>query len=308
MVKYIFEGNINFYEELYKSLDINDDDDNNSNEVCQITGMPLVDKYVTLQCGHKFNYDAIYTEINKQKFIFNTYTLVSLNGKEYTKFYNSGKNYFIRCPYCRCIQFELLPYYPDSIYVKKYGINSLEKTNEDLRLVTAPKHISHMWYGYEFTKRMENSEYCKANVCFESGATKLCNVMYTCLFPETNQYFCTGHIKGAIKTYKQDKKALDKKKREDEKEKKKQDKILEKEQKKKNKVKITNTVISQNIEIGEFNETPLVNTCSAILKSGEKKGQMCGAKIKLFGLCLRHYDFTKNNINSNEVTNSYYFE
>ena len=57
-----------FYEELYKSLDTNDD--NNSNEVCQITGMPLIDKYVTLECGHKFNYDAIYTEIHKQKFIF----------------------------------------------------------------------------------------------------------------------------------------------------------------------------------------------------------------------------------------------
>ena len=294
MVKYIIPDNINFYEELYKSLDTNDDNDSNSNEVCQITGMPLVDKYITLQCGHKFNYDAIYTEINKQKFIFNTYTLVSLTGNEYTKFYNSGKNYFIRCPYCRCIQFELLPYYPDSIYVKKYGINSLEKTNEDLRLVTVPKHNSYMCYGYEFTKRMEKNEYCKANLCFESGATKLCNVMYTCLFPETNQYFCTGHIKGAIKTYKQEKKALDKKKREDEKEKKKQDKILEKEQKKQAKTLLKNTIISNTIQIDEFNDnTEVNNCCSAILKSGPKKGQICGSKIKINGLCLRHSDFNK---------------
>ena len=300
MVKYIIPDNINFYEELYKSLDTNDD--NNSNEVCQITGMPLIDKYVTLECGHKFNYDAIYTEIHKQKFIFKTYTLASLTGKEYTKFYNSGKNYFIRCPYCRCIQFEILPYYPDSSYEKKYGINSLEITKEDLQLVTLPKHIPHMYYGYEFTKKMENDKCCKANICFESGATKSCNVMYTCLFPETNNYFCMGHIKGAIKTYKQEKKVLDKKKREDEKEKKKQDKILEKEQKKQAKALLKNTVISSTIQIDEFidntevnnnNNTELINCCNAILKSGPKKGQICGSKIKLNGLCLRHIGFNK---------------
>ena len=37
MVKYTIEGNINFYEELYKSFD---DLDDTTIELCQITGTP----------------------------------------------------------------------------------------------------------------------------------------------------------------------------------------------------------------------------------------------------------------------------
>ena len=58
-------------------------------------------------------------------------------------------------------------------------------------------------------------------------------------------------------------------------------------------------VVSQSINIGEFNE-PLepvekvesveqaLNKCPAVLKSGVKKGQQCGSNIKQNGFCLRH--------------------
>ena len=305
MVKYVFEGNINFYEELYKSLDNNTDNDINDNNICQITGMPLIDKHVALECGHKFNYDALYTEICKQKFTFMTYTLASLTGDMLEKFRDADKNYFIRCPYCRNIQFELLPYYPDSIYKKRYGINTLELTPEDKHTLLSPS----LWPGdhivvinghsYTFKKREKSNEYCKSIIINNNGKDIYCGSAYTYFSQEINKYCCAPHLKYEIKQYNNEQKILLMKKRKDEreqkkqakeleKEQKKQAKELEKEQKKQNKVKITNTVISQNIEIGEFNETPLVNTCSAILKSGEKKGQMCGAKIKINGLCLRH--------------------
>jgi hypothetical protein len=54
MLKYRIEGNINFQDELYKLLDIESDDED---KLCQITGMPLTDKHVILECNHHFNYD-----------------------------------------------------------------------------------------------------------------------------------------------------------------------------------------------------------------------------------------------------------
>ena len=85
MSKYTIEGNINFYDELYKSLDSSDDeikcDDENKGDdeikgdheitgnyemnECQITGLPLGDKSVTLECKHNFNYIPLYREICK---------------------------------------------------------------------------------------------------------------------------------------------------------------------------------------------------------------------------------------------------
>ena len=49
-----------------------------------------------------------------------------------------------------------------------------------------------------------------------------------------------------------------------------------------------NTIIKQNIQIGEFSTTTTDTTCCSILKSGAKKGQQCGAKGKYNGLCARH--------------------
>ena len=129
MVKYIIEGGIDFYEELYKSLDEPDAD--NDIETCQITGLPLEERFVTMECNHKFNYVALYTEIYKQKFVFQTYKFSSLTDSDQLKFKDAKKDYFIKCPYCRSIQFTLLPYYDDSALDKRYGINSLEKTNND---------------------------------------------------------------------------------------------------------------------------------------------------------------------------------
>ena len=138
MVKYTIEGNINFYEELYKSFD---DLDDTITELCQITGMPLIDRFVILECNHKFNYNAIYKEIYKQKFIFRSYNYETLISSELAKFKESKKDYFIKCPYCRSIQFTLLPYYEDMEHEKRYGINSLEKGLVDSNYILASKRV-----------------------------------------------------------------------------------------------------------------------------------------------------------------------
>ena len=96
MSNYTIEGNINFYDELYKCLD--DDSENDEDNICQISGLPLSNNCIQLECNHKFNYDALYTEICKQKYDFKTYRLEFLSKTDVQRFQESGKNYFIKCP------------------------------------------------------------------------------------------------------------------------------------------------------------------------------------------------------------------
>ena len=317
MAKYTIEGGINFYEELYKSLSENDSKEEEHNDnVCQITGMPLVDRYITLECNHRFNYGALYKEISKQKYTFRTYNVETLSKSEFKKFNEANTDYFIKCPYCRCIQFKLLPYYEDSEYPMKYGINSLEKTQYDLGFLIKSNSLynhSYISYGYTFYQ----GSCCKI-ICDKDGINVFCASKYSSTVVEMNKSFCSYHIREEVKKYKHEQKAKEKiiKKEENdkikqakqlEKEQKqleKQAKQLEKEEKLKTQKKPKNTVLSQSIQIGEFNdglENVLENGCSALLKTGVKKGKQCGASINKDGLCLRHLPKKKDKKELDEV-------
>ena len=65
MNKYKIEGNIDFFEELYKSLDNEENLDEDTN-TCLITNQSLTDKFIQLQCGHKFNYVPLFLDIKNQ--------------------------------------------------------------------------------------------------------------------------------------------------------------------------------------------------------------------------------------------------
>ena len=88
----------NFNEQLYlmmSSLKSKNDEEEN---MCLITDMPLKENYVKLVCGHKFNYNAIFNEVKKQKCMYNHLEVTRLKKSQ------------IKCPYCRRIQTGLLPY------------------------------------------------------------------------------------------------------------------------------------------------------------------------------------------------------
>lgn len=102
---------IDFYELLNKELE---DIEETENEIipekhndngkhtekrteCLITYEPLEEYYITLECGHTFNYMPIIKEVYNQKYKFNSYETTHL-----------GK-YQLKCPYCRNIQSSLLP-------------------------------------------------------------------------------------------------------------------------------------------------------------------------------------------------------
>jgi hypothetical protein len=119
-MKYIVEGNIDFFHELYNSLD--KEENEIVTECCLITNEPLLDKYVKLECGHSFNYVPLYYDIYNHKKKFN-----SMEN-------NSGhlSSNEIRCPYCRHKQKGVLPYYEELGLEKVCGVNivaEIQKNN-----------------------------------------------------------------------------------------------------------------------------------------------------------------------------------
>ena len=64
-MNYLLEGGGDFHSELLEA--ICKDNTNKSSNLCLITAMPLEQNYITLNCGHDFNYKSILEEITKQK-------------------------------------------------------------------------------------------------------------------------------------------------------------------------------------------------------------------------------------------------
>ena len=121
---YIIEGNIDFYSKikLNNEDEINKDTDDyiDYDNICLITGEPLVDKYVSMSCGHKFNYVPLYNDLFNQKYCSNIREEYRLKVNE------------IRCPYCRIITQKLIPFYEnfciaDDVFVRKIiGVNDYD--------------------------------------------------------------------------------------------------------------------------------------------------------------------------------------
>ena len=60
----------------------------------------------------------------------------TLNKNNLKKFLSSKLDYFIKCPYCRDIQFTILPYYEELGLEAKYGVNTLDKGHSYNPIVT----------------------------------------------------------------------------------------------------------------------------------------------------------------------------
>jgi hypothetical protein len=300
MSKYTIEGNIDFQTELYKLLDEDSDDEET---LCQISGVPLTEKYITLECNHKFNYTALYKEIFKQKFVFKTYNPNLLTKKDQLKIRNSKIDYFIKCPYCRNIQFTLLPYYEELELEEIYGINSIneelvdeDETYEDNSPIAQP-NIDHTFkmYGVDF----------KFGDCCEkiNNFGDMCKSYYSTTIPDTQLSYCSYHYRqGLIKHKKSERKILYQKKMLIKKEK--EDKLIEKKKlleeinveralkglSQLKRLPIKNMIETNNINvIKPYIPEEDVIVCKTILKTGPNKGNVCGCKkIIDNGLCMRH--------------------
>lgn len=305
MDKYIIEGGVNFYEELYKSLDDKETNEKTveDNNLCLITNQPLIDKAIQMNCGHKFNYIPLYFDLknHKQKF----------NGMEGS----SGRLSIdeIRCPYCRTKQKGVLPYYEDLKLAKINGVNDINPYSS--KLTTNYKKCSYKSlnpnYDPSGNNPVETADYntgnCKYHTC-------LCIGHFTLSIDNGNTY-CWTHKKAVVKKMKEEskeklkeeaKKAKEEAKKVKEEAKKaiQEAKLKAKEEAKKIKeeAKKTKSIIPENIVLGQLDLSGnLINTgCVEILKTGKNKGNQCGCKINIDNLCIRHFKI-KNGIVMNNI-------
>ena len=324
MKKYNIEGGIDFYSELYKSLDVEENEHKTEEDsnLCLITNQPLIERHFEMSCGHKFNYLALYYDIknHKQKF----------NGMESSA--SHLKQNEIRCPYCRKKQTGILPYYEELGLAKINGVNDISinsKTNNGLDINYKPCQflLSNPNFDQSGNNVVEIAEYnsgnCKFFKChhigsqinyfFPKGQYKKAN--YTVDYPETivedDKYYCWTHKKQMIRKYKDDilnkaknevKKMMQKEKEEAKllKQVKTQLKKLEAAGKKLKKIANSDTI--ENIVIGEVDlsgNTLTINDnlCLEVLKTGPKKGTCCGYNLFSDNLCKRHYNLKSKIIN-----------
>jgi hypothetical protein len=285
--KYKIEGNIDFFSELYKSLDEDDSTGEDENR-CLITNQPLTDRYVKLKCGHSFNYLPLLNDIKNHKEKFN-----HLEGS-HTKL----KQDEIRCPYCRNRQTEVLPYYEDLYPSKIHGVNCIIPF-----LNYYPNYSSYKppnsFIGNCCFNMDSNTYYCPANNVynFEDGKT----YCYT-----HSKTMTTKMLKDAELKKKELAKQAKLKEKEDAKQaklKEKEDiklaKLKEKEEKKKNKKNTIINLLDEQNEKEEQNEIICqvidltqtdVGGCIEILKYGSNKGNKCCKGIYNNNLCKRHFD------------------
>ena len=322
MKKYIVEGGIDFFEELYKSLD--DDENNNKteedNNKCLITNKPLTDKFVEMNCGHKFNYLPLYNDVlnHKKKFNIMEGNATRLKQNE------------VRCPYCRKKSTGLLPYYEDLNLSKVAGVNHID-INYDADTDSVPsnsyyKKCEYLTPNIHFNFNSENvTEVYKSNLILEDCKYIKCSYMGTQIDYPSNfenygddKHYCWNHKKMIIRNYKnkiaekikEEKKNLKLKEKEDlqkakdeAKQKAKEEKEKAKEelkksvklakQNKKPKVSNNDTIVidltNENVVIDLTNENVAINSlCQEILKTGKNKGTQCGSKVFENNLCKRH--------------------
>jgi len=299
MKKYNIEGGIDFFAELYKSLDVDEcqektEDDKNK---CLISNQPLIDKHVSLNCGHKFNYIPLYHDLVNHKKKFNT--MEGHSGK-----LNTNE---IRCPYCRNKQAGTLIYYEDLGLEKINGVNFYDphcKQNVNNYLYHKCEYLyPNPNYNPNEEESALNTKYLNEMKCHMIGSQIS---VYNSLNPSQpinygdTKHYCYTHKKIMIKQYKL-------KQKEKEKEEKKQAKILEKEMKllekqnAKHKAKeekqiakeaakaLKKNPMSENVVLGV---STVQIGCVQILKTGPNKGKQCGCKIFSENMCKRH--MTKN--------------
>jgi hypothetical protein len=269
MPKYNIEGEIDFYSELYGSLEQTDCEDEN---VCLITNEPLIDLHVKMNCGHSFNYEPLYKDLVNHLTKFN-----NMEGSTGVL----GKNE-IRCPYCRSKQKGVLPYYPELGLKRVEGVNTA---------CVPPQICSFIWDNENFDEEHpENFVNPKTIKCTHIGS-KIMND------GEKDVFYCVKHNKHILN---QQAKALKEKQKQDKldaKLKEKQDKAAAKavaaadkalaNAYKKSLAKSQNVVESIFENGGAKNES----LCVEILKSGDRKGHQCSfSKMDGHDQCKRHYN------------------
>jgi hypothetical protein len=181
----------------------------------------------------------------------------------------------ISCPYCRNKESKLLPYYENMGVEKVHGVNYIDES----KII-----INHACVLLYFNGT------CSFKTTIPDNTELCCHNTYVCTFEDGKDY-CYIHIKNKLLAKKAEEKKLKmeaKLKEKEEKIKAKQKSKEEKESKKSNKKTNLNEISGdQNVII--YSE----NGCKQILKTGLRKGEICGCKITNEIFCKRHANVEK---------------
>lgn len=167
---------IDFYLELSKL----DSDDDISDNLCLITGEPLTNRHVKMACGHMFNYVPLFHDIRNHKTKFNA--LESVAG--------ALRLNEIRCPYCRAVQTEVLPYYDDM------GLSMINGVN----LYDPKKNVNGEYIYCQYIEQNPDATETIACQCYGSKIQIVGN-------PNGNDWgdtksYCPSHKKIVVRKYK----------------------------------------------------------------------------------------------------------
>ena len=313
MKQYKIEGNIDFFSELYKSLD--EEDLKLSDNVCLISKVPLTDNFVKLQCGHKFNYLPLYNDIVNHKLKFNT--METSQGQL--------KKHQIRCPYCRKIQNELLPFYENIPGVKKtHNVNHVDeyKNDEMCKYNNKIGNCSFLYVNPNYNPESIENDTNKKQICcnkhgylYKTNVASLDEINYYC-YTHTNEQSNANKLFFKLKD-KNEKNEAKKKLKEEAKKVKddlrkalKQAKKEAKQKLKESKLQNNNDIDSDNEEIDiidltsdsvnevikviDVTDEPVEKNeyCIQIIKCGVNKGNPCGLKSICNSFCKRHYNLS----------------
>jgi len=290
---YIIEGDIDFYAELYSSLDNKSTEnqiDETDKNVCLITDEPLEANSVTLICNHKFNYIPLYKDLVNHKRKFNT--------MESSGALTQGE---IRCPYCRHKQKFVLPYYEELGLPKVSGVNEVYKYEPP-----TPYHYP-SYYNIKKCDFVSSFPFLQDVSAADNIVTLSCK-KYGYKFAgfeegdeHSEKYYCCEHKRVITKQHKQDvrnklkaAKEAEKKLKKDEAIKAKEEameqkKLLKAESKLNDKTKAkSNVKISENVYSDE--NTIVCVGCQQYLVSGPRKGLQCNLSVFQGDRCKRHYD------------------
>lgn len=303
---YNIEGGINFYDELYKSLDDEEEISENEN-ICLISNLPLVDFHFEMQCGHKFNYMPLFLDIKNHKQKFN-----NLEGSLSKLGHNQ-----IRCPYCREKHLGTLPYHEELGLSKIHGVNFIDHDFKSSNPYSYNIKCEFLVPNPDFNENDNNTDHGGNDKCLKCKHYGTQLNLYG-----DDKYYCCSHKKLVIKIYKKDvatklnevkkqekiKKTEELKKLREEtkqqatlaKQQTKQQEKLAKQQEKQQK-KLAKQKPMENAVMGpiviDLTETS-TEGCVAILRTGQKKGEQCGCKIEKEALCNRHYNMKHHKINN----------
>jgi len=149
MSNYVVEDGLN----LWKMISIDDTDENDTdNKYCLITNNNLEKNYVTLPCGHNFNYKSLLNEF------------ISLKEPNRYKRHKLKHGLSI-CPYCRQTHNGLLLHIPDEAGDKQiYGITTTSYKNA----------IPHRDCEYTYKTGKNKGLLCQSKHAFITNDTTFC--------------------------------------------------------------------------------------------------------------------------------------